>query len=78
MSFQAYIDAIIKQTSKTPEEIKDAMLKAHINLKDMKATDFISYLHDTYTLGRGYSMALWKYFIEHGWIQSKTSKIKTP
>lgn len=78
MSFQAYIDAIIKQTSKTPEEIKDTMLKAHINLKDMKASDFVSYLHETYTLGRGYSMALWKYFIEKGWIESKSTKIKTP
>jgi len=78
MSFQAYIDAIIKHTSKTPEAIKDIMLKDQLNLKDMKANDFISYLHETYTLGRGYSMALWKYFIERGWIQSKTSKIKTP
>jgi len=68
MSFQAYIDAIIKHTSKTPEAIKDIMLKDQINLKDMKANDFISYLHETYTLGRGHSMALWKYFIEKGWI----------
>jgi hypothetical protein len=35
----------------------------------------VAWLAKEWKLGRGHSMALWKYFIEKGWIVSSTSKL---
>ncbi len=40
------------------------------------ATTFVNYLKDTYDLGRGHAMALWKYFIEKHWLEPLNSSIK--
>ena len=78
MSFQAYIDAIHKSTKQTPEQIKRRADKDNLLTTDLTATTFVAWLQQTYDLGRGHSMALWKYFIEKGWIvpAKGMSKIK--
>lgn len=75
MSFQAYIDAVVKKTGKQPEEIRDSAEKFGVIKNDMKATDFCNWLVREYQLGHGHSMALWNLFITKGWIQTKHSKI---
>jgi hypothetical protein len=75
MSFQAYIDNIIEKTGKTPEQIRaDALIQGIIS-EDMKATAFTDWLKQTYELGHGHGMALWKYFINKKWIVTKHSKL---
>ena len=78
MSFQAYLDAIQKITKQTPEQIKRKADKDNLLTASLTATTFVDWLQQTYDLGRGHSMALWKYFIEKGWIvpAKGTSKIK--
>jgi uncharacterized protein YndB with AHSA1/START domain len=78
MSFQAYLDAIQKITKQTPEQIKRKADKDNLLTASLTATTFVDWLQHIYDLGRGHSMALWKYFIEKGWIvpAKGTSKIK--
>lgn len=75
MSFQAYIDNITEKTGKTPAQIREEALSQGILAEDMKATAFTGWLKQTYELGHGHSMALWKYFIDKKWIVTKHSKI---
>jgi hypothetical protein len=76
MSFQAYMDAVMRITQKSLEEIKLQANKDGILKDGLQATDFINYLHNTYGLGRGHSMALWKYFIDHDFIKDAVTTIK--
>ena len=75
MSFQAYLDTIQSLTKQTPESIKIRAVKQGILAPDLKAGDWVAWLAKEWKLGRGHSMALWKYFIEKGWIVSSTSKL---
>jgi hypothetical protein len=76
MSFQAYMDAVVRITQKSLEDIKNQSDLDGILKKGLKATEFIFYLNQTYGLGRGHSMALWKYFIDHDWIMNPVTTIK--
>lgn len=71
MSFQTYIDNIKEKTKQTPDQIRELAIKQGILVSDLKATDFCNWLAKEYQLGRGHSMALWKYFIDHQWINTK-------
>ena len=76
MSFEAYIKNIEVATNKTVVEIKhQATLDGIIN-NPIHATTFVKYLKDTYDLGRGHAMALWKYFIKQNWLEPLNSSIK--
>lgn len=75
MSFKAYIDNITAKTGKTPDQIREHALSQGVITEDMKATVFTEWLNKEYQLGHGHSMALWKYFIEHRWINTKHSTI---
>ena len=77
MSFQAYIANIMAITKTTPEAMKNKAEKDGLLTPDLTASKFVAWLAKEYKLGRGHSMALWKLFIEKGWIVVKTSKIKT-
>lgn len=68
MSFQAYIDNIHAKTGKTPEDLKAAAEKAGIYKRDMKANELITFLKTEFELGHGHSMAIWKYFKDHNWV----------
>jgi hypothetical protein len=75
MSFQAYLDTIQSLTKQTPESIKIKAVKQGILVPDLKASVWVAWLAKEWKLGRGHSMALWKYFIEKGWVVSSTSKL---
>lgn len=75
MSFQAYLDNIAKITQSSIEQIYEKAVKDGVLMDNLKATEFVSYLATTYGLGRGHSMALWKYFIEKQWVQTKHTTI---
>ncbi len=77
MSFQAYLDTIAKQTGLSPEAIHDKAQKAGILTPTITATIFCGWLAKELKLGRGHSMALWKYFIEKHWIQPQKTKIQS-
>jgi hypothetical protein len=70
MSFQAYIDNIKAKTGKTPEQLKDAAVKAGVFSADMKATELVQWLAKEYDLGHGHSMAIWAVFKSKGWVQA--------
>lgn len=76
MSFQAYIGNIREKTGKTPEMIRQDAVDQGILEDDMKATSFTNWLKSEYGLGHGHAMAMWKYFIDHKWIETKHSKMK--
>ena len=57
MSYQAYLDAIEKKTSKTPEELLREAAARGFNPQS-KAGDFAAWLKDDYDVGRGHAMAL--------------------
>lgn len=71
MSFQAYIDNIQAKTGKNPEELRDAVEKAGVYKRDMKAGDLVAFLDKGFDLGHGHSMAIFKYFKDHDWIDKK-------
>lgn len=75
MSFNAYIDNIVKKTGKTSEQIRDEAISQGVLTEDMKATVFTDWLKNEYQLGHGHAMAMWKYFIDHQWIVTKHSKL---
>lgn len=76
MSFQAYITNIMTMTKTTPEAIKNKAMKDGVLSSTLTASIFVRWLTKEYKLGRGHSMALWKLFIEKGWIVIPSSKIK--
>lgn len=76
MSFQAYLDTIKKLTGLTPDAIHEKVKKAGILTPTLTATIFCGWLAKELKLGRGHSMALWKYFIEKKWIQPSKTKIQ--
>lgn len=71
MSFQAYVDNIEKQTGKTPEQLKNAAEQAGVFKRDMKAGELFAFLKKEFNLGHGHSMAIWKYFKDKGWVDTK-------
>lgn len=75
MSFQAYIDNITKITHLTPEQIRDKAIEKGILSENMKATVLTNWLKNEFGLGHGHSMSLWKYFVDHGWVQTKHTKL---
>jgi hypothetical protein len=76
MSFQTYLNNIQELTGKTPEAIKQNAIKSKILITGLTATEWITWLAKTYHLGRGHSMALWKYFVEKEWIKPTKSLLK--
>lgn len=71
MSFQAYIDNIKEKTGKSPEIIRQDAIEQGVLSSDMKATTFTNWLKSEYGLGHGHAMAMWKYFVDHHWIETK-------
>ena len=57
MSFQAYLDAIEKQTGRTPRELVE-MATGRGYDESTKSADIVSWLKDDFGLGRGHAMAL--------------------
>lgn len=75
MSFQAYIDNIKKITNLTPEQIRAKAVEQGILTENMKATVLTDWLKREFNLGHGHAMSMWKYFIDHDWIQTKHTKL---
>ena len=57
MSFQAYLDAIEKQTGKTPRELIDLARERGYG-ETTKSADIVIWLKEDFDLGRGHAMAL--------------------
>ena len=57
MSFQAYLDAIEKQTGMTPREFID-LARSRGYGDTTKSADIVSWLKEDFDLGRGHAMAL--------------------
>jgi hypothetical protein len=57
MSFQAYLDAVEKQTGKTPQQIVDEATAAGVG-PDTKASEVVSWLKTTYGIGHGHATAM--------------------
>jgi len=75
MSFQAYIDNIIKITNHTPAQIRAKAIEQGILSENMKATVLTDWLKSEFNLGHGHAMSLWKYFVDHDWVQTKHTKL---
>ena len=71
MSFQAYIDNIKAKTGKTPKQLLDALKKAGLYSRDMKASVLVSFLAKEFGLGHGHAMAIWAVFKDEGWVDKK-------
>jgi hypothetical protein len=76
MSFQAYLDTIKLKTGKTPEEIHIIAKQKGVLIPNLKAADWVLWIQNEFVLGRGHAMALWGYFLDKGWIQTKHTTIK--
>jgi hypothetical protein len=76
MSFQAYLDAIERISGVSIDKIHQKMVQDSLLHDNLKALELIKYLHDTYSIGKGHSMALWKYAIEHEWFKTKHTTIR--
>ena len=74
MSFQAYIDNIKAKTGKSPKQLFDALKKAGLYSKDMKASALASFLEKEFDLGHGHSMAIWAVFKDEGWVNAPKKK----
>ena len=74
MSFQAYIDNIKTKTGKTPKQLLEALKKANLYSKDMKASVLVSFLSKEFDLGHGHSMAIWAVFKDEGWVEQIKKK----
>lgn len=57
MSFQAYLDAVEKQTGKTPQQIVDEATAAGLG-PDTKAAEVTTWLKATYGIGHGHANAM--------------------
>ena len=77
MSFQVYLKNIETQTGKTILDIQEQASIDGLFQEDLKATQFVSYMKETYDLGKGHSMALWKHFIDINVIHTKHTTIST-
>lgn len=77
MSFQTYLNNIQALTGKNPDAIKQDAIKSKILITGLTATEWITWLAKTYQLGRGHSMALWKYFVEKEWIKPTKTLLKS-
>lgn len=64
MSFQAYLDAVEKQTGKTPNEFI-SLAKEEGFTTDTKAGEIATWLKTEYGLGHGHAMAI-VHVIKHG------------
>lgn len=58
MSYQAYLDAIERKTSRTPRQLLDEAADRGYSATTT-ATEFVAWLADEYGLGRGHAMALY-------------------
>jgi hypothetical protein len=76
MSFQAYLDNIKAKTGKTPEDFKREFEKTGKLESDMKASELVSWLKETYALGHGHCMAIWNVFVSNGWVETKHTKLR--
>lgn len=76
MSFQAYLATILTKTGRTPEQIHEIAQKENVLAENMKAKEFCDWLLEKFELGHGHSMALWKLFIDKGWIKTAHTTIK--
>ncbi len=76
MSFQAYLDTIKKQTGLDPQQIKEKFDKQSILKSTLTATEWVGWCEHELKLGRGHAMALWKYFVEKGWFNPSTTRLK--
>src|SRR4051812_11454789 len=57
MSFQTYLNAVEKQTGKTPQQIVDEATAAGVG-PDTKAGEVVSCLKATYGIGHGHATAM--------------------
>ncbi len=57
MSFQAYLDAVEKQTGRTPRELVEIARERGYG-ESTKAGDIVTWLKEDFGLGRGHAMAL--------------------
>jgi hypothetical protein len=79
MSFQAYLDNIKLKTGKTPEDFYKEFSKTGKLKSDMKASELVAWLKETYGLGHGHCMAIWNVFVSNGWVETMHTKlIKRP
>lgn len=76
MSFQAYLDTIKKQTGMEPQQIYGVFSQQDKLSTSLSATDWVLWCAQTFKLGRGHAMALWKYFVEKGWLTPAVSRLK--
>jgi hypothetical protein len=74
MSFEAYLRSIKARTGKTPEELRDAAIKAGVFTPTMRATELVTWLKQEFQLGHGHSMAVWAVFKSSGWVQPSSRK----
>lgn len=66
MSYQAYLDNITAKTGKTPEELRDIAKDKGVLKPGVKAGAIIAWLKEDFDLGHGHSMAIVKWFKDHG------------
>ena len=76
MSFQAYLDNIKKLTGMDPQQIKETFDKQTLLTTSLTATEWVGWCEKELKLGRGHAMALWKYFVEKGWLTPPTTRLK--
>lgn len=58
MSFQAYLDAVEKQTGLTPRQLLAIAQTKGLDQPGVKAGEILAWLKDDYELGRGHGMAM--------------------
>jgi hypothetical protein len=76
MSFQAYLDAVERIAKKSIKDIHQKMITDGLLENNLKAQTFVEYLNQTYGIGKGHAMALWKYAVEHTWFETKHTTLK--
>jgi hypothetical protein len=76
MSFQAYLDNIEAQTRQSIQDIIENGNKKGIFKHDLTATEWVTWCKETYQLGRGHAMALWKHLIEREVIKTSKTTLK--